>query len=69
MRISVLKDDKATWAGCMRASEHIWDLICITYHPGDNRARTVAPTITYAEIIARHLHMEVPKSVQDGDTT
>lgn len=55
-----LPKGRATWAGCMRASESIWDLICLSYHPGDELARKVAPTITYAGVIAQHLNVEVP---------
>lgn len=52
------------WEGCVRASNRLADMVCLMYHPKDQKARDVWPTATWAEIIAAELGIEVP----DTDT-
>jgi hypothetical protein len=55
----------AAWAACLRASSRICDIACALYHPGDELARTIAPRITIAEIIAGELGILTPSQSED----
>lgn len=48
------------WAGCTRASNRIADVVYAMHYPGDAQARLVAPTATWAEIIANELGIDSP---------
>lgn len=48
------------WQGCVRAANRLMDLVCLMYHPGDEKARRVAPTATWAGIIAEELGIVTP---------
>jgi len=50
------------WQACTRASGRIADLVCMAYHPKDEKARATRPTSTWAEIIASELGITVPES-------
>jgi hypothetical protein len=54
------------WSKCVRASNRLMDLVCAMYHPKDAYARKIAPTITWAEIIAEELGIEIPRDQEGG---
>ncbi len=51
------------WTGCCNASNRLADLVCLMYHPNDQKARQTWPTATWAEIIASELGIKIPDSV------
>jgi hypothetical protein len=52
----------ATWHECCNASNRLMDLVCAMHHPKDAYARKIAPTSTWAEIIASELHISTPEA-------
>jgi hypothetical protein len=48
------------WSNCCRAAGRLADLVCIMYHPKDEKARQTWPTATWAGIIASELGIELP---------
>lgn len=49
------------YSACSRASNRIADLVYASYFPGDQLARKVAATATWAEIIASELGINLPE--------
>lgn len=56
-RIQQMKD----WISCVRAANRLLDITCYMYHPGDSKARVIAPVITWAGIIAEELGIDQPE--------
>ena len=49
-----------SWPSCVAASNRLADMVCIMYHPKDEKARRTWPTATWAEIIASELGVPTP---------
>lgn len=50
------------WSGCVSAANQLADMVCLMYHPKDEKARKTFPTATWAEIIAREVGVTIPNS-------